>query len=102
MKESRGSGAPECGDGIGTATPFVVCRSRHVHPDEHAHERVVFLLAVDELELLGHRYSWAKKAAAFPRNSAFIRSSRTSFSSSRSRARSLIVSGGSSPACSRR
>ncbi|MFF3460771.1 hypothetical protein ACFYXH_42320, partial [Streptomyces sp. NPDC002730] len=26
------------------------------------------LFAVDELVLLVHRYSWAKKAAAFPRN----------------------------------
>src|SRR6266496_4369024 len=90
------------GHRIGPAAPFVVSRFRDAHPIEHAHERVVVLLAVDELEFLGHRYSWAKKAAAFPRNSAFIRSSRTSFSSSRSRARSLIVSGGSSSACSAR
>src|SRR5580704_10793976 len=45
----------------------------------------------------GHTY-----AAAFFRNSFSIFSSRVSRSSSRSRARSLTVSGGSSPACSRR
>ena len=45
----------------------------------------------------GHTY-----AAAFFRNSFSIFSSRVSRSSSRSRARSFTVSGGSSPACSRR
>src|SRR6266542_1698296 len=45
----------------------------------------------------GHTY-----AAAFFRNSSSIFCSRVSRSSSRSRARSFTVSGGSSPACSRR
>src|SRR5689334_22711475 len=60
------------------------------------------LFRVGERVLLAHRYSWAKKAAAFPRNSVFIRNSRFSRSSSRSRARSGRVNGGSSPACSTR
>src|SRR5689334_12292404 len=60
------------------------------------------LFRVDERVLLAHRYSWAKKAAAFPRNSVVIRNSRFSRSSSRSRARSGRVNGGSSPACSTR
>src|SRR5260370_24128570 len=60
------------------------------------------ILRVDELEPVGHRWSLAKYAAAFFRNSFSIFSSRVSRSSSRSRARSLTVSGGSSPACSRR
>src|SRR5207244_2097659 len=89
LNEFLESGPAAGGDRVGPTAPFVVSRFRDVHPVEHAYKRVVVLLAVDELELLGHRYSWAKKAAAFPRNSAFIRSSRTSFSSSRSRARSL-------------
>src|SRR5205085_6609507 len=59
-------------------------------------------LRVDEHEFLTHRYSCAKKAAAFPKNSVFIRSSRFSRSSSRRRARSDRFSGGSSPACSAR
>src|SRR5690348_17962206 len=59
------------------------------------------ILRVDELEFLGHRWSRAKYAAAFFRNSFSIFSSRVSRSSSRSRARSFTVSGGSSPACSR-
>src|SRR6266496_4199924 len=84
------------------AAPLMKPRPRHVHPLAHLAGRVVSLLGVDELVLRAHRYSWAKKAAAFPRNSAFIHSSRTSFSSSRSRARSETVSGGSSSACSAR
>ncbi|HEX2806737.1 MAG TPA: hypothetical protein VHN80_11260, partial [Kineosporiaceae bacterium] len=50
--------------------------------------------------LTAHRYSWAKKAAAFPKNSVFIRNSRTSRSSSRSRARSETLNAGSSSTCS--
>src|SRR6187551_3103065 len=60
------------------------------------------LAGFDELILLGYRGSRAKYAAAFFRNSFSILSSRVSRSSSRSRARSLTVSGGSSPAWSRR
>src|ERR1019366_2892777 len=60
------------------------------------------ILRVNEPESLGHRRSRAKYAAAFFRNSSSILCSRVSRSSSRSRARSFTVSGGSSPACSRR
>src|SRR4029077_9060750 len=83
----------------------------HLHPPAHLHDRrhillirflVCRILRVDELEFLGHRWSRAKYAAAFFMNSSSIFSSRVSRSSSRSRARSLTVSGGSSPACSRR
>jgi hypothetical protein len=57
---------------------------------------------LDELVFLAPRYFWAKKAAAFPKNSLFMRSSRTSRSNSRSRARSDMLSGGSPPAWSSR
>src|SRR4029453_7700619 len=82
--------------------PGVEARGRHLQPGAHLHDRVVFLFRVDERVHLAHRYSWAKKAAAFPRNSVFIRNSRFSRSSSRRRARSGNVKGGSSPACSTR
>src|SRR5215207_3466300 len=82
--------------------PFVVARPRHAQPGAGPQDGVGRLLRVDELKLCGHRYFWAKKAAAFPRNSVFIRSSRFSRSNSRSRARSETVSGGSSSACSAR
>src|SRR4029453_1796220 len=82
--------------------PGVEARGRNLQPGAHLHDRVVFLFRVDERVFLAHRYSWAKKAAAFPRNSVFIRNSRFSRSSSRSRARSGRVNGGSSPACSTR
>src|SRR6266542_2503099 len=93
---------PGHGRRVGAAAPFVIPRPRHAHPFTHLGDRVVGLLSVDEPVPTAHRYSWAKKAAAFPRNSAFIRSSRTSFSNSRSRARSETDSGGSSSACSAR
>src|SRR3954471_8339128 len=86
----------------GPVAPLVEARGRHVHPRAHLHDRVPRLLGIDERELHAHRYSWAKKAAAFPKNSAFIFSSRFSRSSSRSRARSEIDSGGSSPTWSSR
>src|SRR6266566_7715909 len=91
-----------CGRRLGSVAPFVEPRPRHVNPLAHLGDRVVGLLGVDEPVLAAHRCSRAKKAAAFPRNSAFIRSSRTSFSSSRSRARSESASGGSSSTCSAR
>ncbi len=78
--------------------PFVISRRGHLGPLAHLHDGEVSLLRVDELKFRAHRDSWAKKAAAFPRNSAFIRNSRFSFSSSRRRARSVIDSGGSSSA----
>ncbi len=59
------------------------------------------ILRVDELEFLGHRWSRAKYAAAFFRNSFSIFSSRVSRSSCAA-ARAHSRSGGSSPACSRR
>src|SRR5664280_496999 len=65
------------------AAPFIEPRGGHHHPLAHLHDRVQCLLRVDELVLTAHRYSWAKKAAAFPKNSVFIRNSRTSRSSSR-------------------
>src|SRR4029450_825533 len=91
-------------------TPLVIARGRHLQPCTHFHHRVLqpavrcprSLLRIDELVPSAHRYSWAKKAAAFPRNSFFRRSPRTSFSTSRTRARWETVRGGSSPACSRR
>src|SRR6187397_895434 len=79
--------------------PLVITRRGHADPGAHLHDRVQRLLGIDERKLRAHRYSWAKKAAAFPRNSAFIFSSRTSRSSSRRRARSEIDSGGSSSTC---
>src|SRR5664280_1521964 len=82
------------------AAPFIEPRGRHHHPLAHLHDRVQCLLRVDELVLTAHRYSWAKKAAAFPKNSVFIRNSRTSRSSSRSRARSETLNAGSSSTCS--
>src|SRR4029077_16607653 len=91
--------------------PFVEPGAGHLHPDAHFHDRrhvlmvrfpVSRILRVDELEFLGHRWSRAKYAAAFFMNSSSIFSSRVSRSSSRNRACSLTVSGGSSPAWSRR
>src|SRR6185503_766540 len=82
--------------------PGVEARGRNLQPCAHLHDRVVGLVRVDERVLLAHRYSWAKKAAAFPTTSVFIRDSRFYRSSSRSRARSGRVNGGSSPACSTR
>jgi hypothetical protein len=83
-------------------SPFIISRGGHLGPPAHLHDGELCLLRVDELEFRGHRDSWAKKAAAFPKKSAFIFSSRFSFSSSRKRALSLIDSGGSSPAWSTR
>src|SRR6185369_17379037 len=82
--------------------PLVEPGGGHGQPLAHLHDRVLRLLRIDELVLRAHRYSWAKKAAAFPRNSALMRSSRFSRSSSRSRARSETDSGGFSSACSTR
>src|SRR5215207_3142668 len=90
--------------------PLVVARTRHLQPFAHLHDRVLDraagrggrLLRIDELIPHAHRYSWAKKAAAFPRKSFFNRSSRTSRSNSRSHARADTASSGSSPAWSRR
>src|SRR6185312_10412204 len=92
------------------AQPFIETGRRHLqpltHPDDpilrHALSVTGCLLHIDELIPSTHRYSWAKKAAAFPRNSLFKRSSRTSASSSRNLARSDNVNGGSSPAWARR
>src|SRR5664280_731606 len=84
------------------AAPFIEPGGGHGHPLAHLHDRVQCLLRVDELVLTAHRYSWAKKAAAFPKNSVFIRNSRTSRSSSRSRARSETLNAGSSSTCSTR
>src|SRR4029450_1048599 len=64
--------------------------------------RVAATARVDKLVLVGYRASRAKYAAAFFRNSFSMRSSRSSRSASRSRARSLTFSGGSSSACSTR
>src|SRR6266540_3019545 len=86
----------------GPVPPFVEPRGGHPRPRAHLDDRVVRLLGVDELVFRAHRYSWAKKAAAFPRNSVFIRSSRTSRSISRRRARSEMLKGGSSSTCSAR
>ena len=52
------------------------------------------LLRGDERVLLAHRNSFAKKAAAFPKNSRSSLSSRFSRSSSANRARSETVNGG--------
>ena len=57
-------------------TPLIEAGGGHAHPCAHLHDRVLRLLGIDERVARGHRYSWAKKAAAFPRNSAFIFSSR--------------------------
>src|SRR3954452_7848007 len=94
--------APPLGCRGGALAPLVAAGRGHTQPRAHSDDWVLHLLRVDELVLGGHRYSWAKKAAAFPRNSAFIFSSRFSRSSSRSRARSDIDSGRSSSACSTR
>src|SRR5919206_3958743 len=92
--------APLTGDRQRSVAPLVIARGGHLQPNTHFCDGIPSLLRIDERELLAHRYSWAKKAAAFPKNSVFIRNSRTSRSSSRSRARSDNVNGGSSPACS--
>src|SRR4051812_3888525 len=63
-----------------TAPPFIEPRLRHSRPQAHPRDRIVGLLAVDELVLRAHWDSRAKKAAAFPRNSFFILSSRFSAS----------------------
>src|SRR6266545_1421426 len=91
---------------FGSAAPLVVSRRRNREPTAHVRHAVLafsvrvegVFLRVDKLKLGAYRYSLAKKAAAFPGNSFSDRSSRTSFSSSRRRARSEIVNGGSSPA----
>src|SRR5918997_3765849 len=96
---------PPRGGRVGPVEPLVISRRGHVQPFTHLNNRVFSLaglghgslLHVDELVLLAHRYSLAKKAAAFPRNSFSSLSSRTSFSSSRSRARSEMFSGGVLP-----
>src|SRR5215207_11186041 len=49
----------------GPVAPLVEARGRHFHPRAHLHDRVPRLLGIDERELHAHRYSWAKKAAAF-------------------------------------
>src|ERR671926_319434 len=83
-------------------SPLIISRLGNLGPLAHLHKGKVRPLRVDELELRAHRDSWAKKAAAFPKNSAFIFSSRFSFSSSRRRARSVIDNGCSSPGWSAR
>lgn len=77
-------------------SPLIISRLGNVGPLTHLHKGKVSPLRVDELEFRAHRDSWAKKAAAFPKNSAFILSSRFSFSSSRRRARSVNDNGCSS------
>jgi hypothetical protein len=71
-----------------STTPLIEPGPGNTRPHAHPHDRIVRLLTINKLVLRDYRYSWAKKAAAFPRNSVFIRSSRTSFSKSRKRARS--------------
>lgn len=63
--------------------------------------RVAVAARVDELVPVGYRGFRARSTLRpFFRNSFSMRSSRSSGSTSRSRARSLALSGGSSPACS--
>ena len=69
----------------------VVAGGRHLQHVAHQPHLVVRLLTVDELVACAHRYSRAKKAVAFPRNSIFARSSWFSRSSARSRARSCAL-----------
>src|SRR6266545_1675221 len=96
-----------CGRRLRPAPPLVIAGAGNPQPLAHLHDGVLgpatrpegAFLRVDELVPSFYRYSLAKKAAAFPRNSRSSLSSRFSFSNSRSRARSEIVSGGSSPAC---
>src|SRR6266498_3210925 len=99
---------PACrGRRLRPAPPLVIAGTGNPQPLAHLHDGVLgpatrpegAFLRVDELVPRFYRYSLAKKAAAFPRNSRSSLSSRFSFSNSRSRARSAIVSGGSSPAC---
>src|SRR5258708_7936717 len=65
------------------------------------HQSLISHTAPRSATLLHQATSRARGTPAFFRNSFSIFSSRVSRSSSRSRARSLTVSGGSSPACSR-
>src|SRR6266498_5916097 len=59
------------------AGPLVVSRRRDIEPATHSYHRVTAfsvriegaLLRVDKLVLGAYRYSLAKKAAAFPKNS---------------------------------
>lgn|SRR5512135_2579641 len=87
--------------------PLVVSRNRYLQPLTHLLDRVPSrpvaagggLLRVDELVPSHHRRSFAKKAAAFARNSFSSFSSRFSRSNSRNRARSETVNGSSSWGC---
>src|SRR6185437_7621306 len=85
-------------------TPGVVAARRDLeqHAAPPGREAGARLLRPDERVALAHRRSFAKKAAAFPRNSLSSRSCRFSRSSSASRARSLIDSGVSETGCSSR
>src|SRR5664279_4274151 len=60
----RGRGRP--------AQPVVEPGSGHPRPHAHQRGREERLLRVDELVLRDHRYSWAKKAAAFPMLSKYL------------------------------
>src|ERR1039457_761548 len=89
--------------------PAVKSRTGDLKPRAHLHYRrrlnivrgrAGCVLRVDELELVAHRGSLAKYAATFSRKATFCLRSRSSRSASRSRTRSLIVSDGSSLACS--
>src|SRR5674476_1658414 len=83
--------------------PLVETRHRYRQPDTHQPHRVSGAaihiasgpLRVDELIPRAHRYSLAKKAAAFPKNSFSNFNSRTSRSNCASRARSVIDNGSS-------
>ena len=48
------------------AIPLTPNVAQHPCPAAHRRHRIVRLFPVDELILAAHRYSWAKKAAAFP------------------------------------
>lgn len=92
-----------CRRRLGSGSPIVIPRPRHTQPRAHLFHQIARQpvlvhsgpLRVDELILRRHRKSFAKKAAAFPRNSRSNRNSRTSRSNSASRARSEIVNGSS-------
>src|SRR6266851_4258427 len=95
-------------DALRPGPPFIESGPGYLKPRAHPRDRPSAglirgrdggVLHIDELIHVAHRCSAAKYAAAFERKSAFILSSRTSRSSSRSRARSESCSGGSSAAC---
>src|SRR3954471_19661298 len=101
------SGPASRGRRVRASTPVEESRRRHLQPGAHLLHgigvlRVACSARVDELVLLGYRGSRAKYAAAFFRNSFSMRSSRSSRWASANWIRSCGVSGGSSPAWSRR